>query len=241
MKSYLLFATFALVAAASSCRQSAAANNESQSPPTTISRGDTIAPDSIPLPAIADSIDYDTTQWQELTALDSTIRLDLRYATTNNFVGQILYDCARCFLRPAAAKAVVAAHQELRTEGLGLKLFDCYRPRSVQYKLWEIFPQPGYVADPRTGSIHNRGGAVDLTIVDSTGQELDMGTAFDFFGPAANHQYTKLPDTVLVNRRKLKALLQKHGFTAIRSEWWHYNFTARAYELADEMWPCPVE
>ena len=143
-----------------------------------------------------------------------------------------------CFLRPAAARAILAAHQELRAEGLGLKLFDCYRPRSVQYKLWEIFPQPGYVADPRTGSIHNRGGAVDLTIVDHTGQALDMGTEFDFFGPKANHNYTKLPAEVLANRSKLKALLQKHGFTAIRSEWWHYNFSVEEYDLADEMWPC---
>lgn len=190
---------------------------------------------------IVDTLDYDTLQWQELIALDPSIRLDLRYATANNFVGQVLYGCARCFLRPEAAQAVVAAHQELQMEGLGLKMFDCYRPRDVQWKLWEIYPKPGYVANPRKGSIHNRGGAVDLTIVDSTGQELPMGTDFDFFGPKANHTFTDLPDEVLANRRKLKALMRRYGFSAIRSEWWHYNFRVKEYELADEEWNCPQE
>ncbi len=194
-----------------------------------------------PAPAVLDSVDYDTTKWTELVALDSTILLDIRYATENNFVGQVLYGCARCFLRPAAAQAVLAAHQELKTEGLGLKMFDCYRPRDVQYKLWEIFPKPGYVANPDKGSIHNRGGAVDLTIVDSTGQELLMGTDFDFFGPKANHTYTDLPKAVLANRRKLRELMGKHGFSFIRSEWWHYNFQNKEYELADEEWNCALD
>ncbi|MEL6969548.1 MAG: M15 family metallopeptidase [Bacteroidota bacterium] len=190
---------------------------------------------------VVDSLDYDTTQWTELITLDSTIRLDIRYATENNFVGQVLYGCARCFLRPAAAQAVLAAHQELKTEGLGLKMFDCYRPRDVQYRLWEIFPKPGYVANPDKGSIHNRGGAVDLTIVDSTGQELPMGTDFDFFGPKANHTYTDLPKEVLANRRKLRELMGKYGFSYIRSEWWHYNFRDKDYELADEEWNCELD
>lgn len=199
-------------------------------------------PVEIPIEVIQqDTLDYDTTQWLELVDLDSSIMLDIRYATENNFVGKVLYACPRCFLRPEAALAVVAAHQELKTEGLGLKMFDCYRPRDVQYRLWEIFPQPGYVADPSKGSIHNRGGAVDLTIVDSTGQQLDMGTAFDFFGPKANHTYTDLPEEVLASRLKLKKLMKKHGFSAIRSEWWHYNFQGNTYELADEEWNCNNE
>lgn len=185
-----------------------------------------------------DTVDYDTTLWRELIGLDSSILLDIRYATKNNFVGEVLYDCPRCFLRPEAAFAVLAAHQTLKKEGLGLKMFDCYRPRDVQWKLWEIYPQPGYVADPRKGSIHNRGGAVDLTIVDSTGQQLDMGTTFDFFGPKANHTYTDFSDEILANRLKLKQLMSQHGFAAIRSEWWHYNYKGKSYELADEMWNC---
>lgn len=194
-----------------------------------------------PAPMLPDTFDYDTTQWLELTYLDSTIQLDLRYATENNFVGQVMYDCPRCFLRPAAARAIIAAHQALKAEGLGLKMYDCYRPRDVQWKLWEIFPQPGYVADPRQGSIHNRGGAVDLTIVTKEGEELAMGTDFDFFGPKANHTYTDFPKEVLDNRLKLKTLLGKHGFSPIRSEWWHYNYREEKYELADAEWNCPVE
>ncbi|MCB0635927.1 MAG: M15 family metallopeptidase, partial [Lewinella sp.] len=185
------------------------------------------------VPAAPPPPDYDTTQWLELIALDSTIRLDIRYATDSNFVGQVLYPCARCFLRPVVARALTDAHQELRVRGLGLKLFDCYRPRDVQWKLWEIVSDPGYVADPRTGSIHNRGGAVDLTIVTADGEELDMGTGFDFFGPRAHHTFTDLPDTILANRRLLKDLMVRHGFAPIRSEWWHYNYQDRSYELAD--------
>jgi D-alanyl-D-alanine dipeptidase len=105
--------------------------------------------------------------------------------------------------------------------------------------LWEIVPDPGYVADPRTGSIHNRGGAVDLTIVTREGQELDMGTDFDFFGPRAHHTFTDLPDSVLANRRLLKEVMARHGFAPIRSEWWHYNYQDRSYPLADEVWECP--
>ncbi len=183
--------------------------------------------------------DYDTSEWTEVTRLDSTIRLDLKYATTDNFVEQVMYACPRCFLRPKVALAVVAVHQELQREGLGLKLFDCYRPRDVQWKLWEIVPEPGYVADPAKGSVHNRGGAVDLTIVDATGQELDMGTTFDFFGPEANHTYQAHPENVLANRQKLKTVMAQHGMAHIRTEWWHYKYAAERYELADEEWLCP--
>jgi D-alanyl-D-alanine dipeptidase len=182
--------------------------------------------------------DFDTTQWLELTRMDTSIQLDIRYATANNFVGEVLYDCGRCFLRPSVARAVIAAHQELQKQGLGLKMYDCYRPRPIQYKMWKIFPKPGYVANPDKGSIHNRGGAVDLTIVDSLGQELSMGTDYDFFGPKANHTYTQLPQEVLANRRMLQDLMDRHGLARIRTEWWHYNYRLAQYELAEWVWPC---
>lgn len=182
--------------------------------------------------------DYDTTQWAELRRLEPAILLDLRYATDSNFVGEQLYECGRCFLRPEVAKAVAAAHRELRRQGLGLKMFDCYRPRPVQWKLWEKVPNPGYVADPRKGSVHNRGGAVDLTIVDRKGQPLDMGTSYDYFGREAYHTYTGLPDSVLDNRRLLKKLMESYGFRSIRTEWWHYSYTRKNYPLSDMMWDC---
>ncbi|TAK37115.1 MAG: hypothetical protein EPO28_12605 [Saprospiraceae bacterium] len=182
--------------------------------------------------------DYDTTEWAELTRLDSTIRFDLRYATTGNFVKAKMYDCGRCFLRPAVARAVVAVHRKLRHRGLGLKMFDCYRPRPVQWKLWKKVPDPRYVADPRKGSMHNRGAAADLTIVDSTGHELDMGTGFDFFGEEACHDYLNLPEMVLENRKLLRNIMEENGFHLTRTEWWHYSYHPKFFPIGDWVWPC---
>lgn len=179
------------------------------------------------------------TQWTEVKTLDETIVLDLKYATKDNFVKEKLYDCPRCFLRPEVAKAVVAAHKELKKKGYGgLKLFDCYRPRPIQRKLWKILPDDRYVANPDKGSMHNRGSAVDLTIVDKKGKALDMGTEFDYFGPEGYHSYTKLPKNVLANRKLLREVLAKHGLYHIKTEWWHYSYRAKQYELSDWVWGC---
>jgi D-alanyl-D-alanine dipeptidase len=137
----------------------------------------TIEPEMPPL-----ELDYDTAAWTEITRLDPSILLDLRYATANNFVKEKMYECPRCFLRPDVARAIAKAHKALQKKGYGLKMYDCYRPRPIQWKLWNKVPDTRYVADPRKGSMHNRGMAVDLTIVDKNGQELDMGT--DFATPA---------------------------------------------------------
>ena len=112
--------------------------------------------------------DYDTTQWTDLHLLDSSIIIDMRYATTNNFVKEKMYDCSRCFLRPEVARRVVKAHQQLQEGGLGLKMLDCFRPRPIQQKLWDKFQDPRYVTPPEKGSMHNRGAAVDLTIASLT-------------------------------------------------------------------------
>ena len=118
-----------------------------------------------------------------------------------------MYTCPRCFLRPAVAKALLKVHRELGKKGLGLKLYDCYRPHSIQWALWKKVPDPRYVADPRKGSMHNRGSAVDLTVVErATGKELDMGTAFDYFGVEAYIDYQKLPAEVLNNPYGMVAL-----------------------------------
>ncbi|NUO01024.1 MAG: M15 family metallopeptidase [Saprospiraceae bacterium] len=178
-------------------------------------------------------------QWTEVNTLDETIVLDLKYATKDNFVKEKLYDCPRCFLRPDVAKAVIAAHKELKKKGYGgLKLFDCYRPRPIQRKLWKILPDDRYVANPDKGSMHNRGSAVDLTIVDKKGKELDMGTEFDYFGPEGYHSYTKLSKQVLTNRKLLRETLAKHGLHHIKTEWWHYSYRAKQYELSDWVWGC---
>lgn len=191
-----------------------------------------------PKPVQQSRLDYDTTQWTDIALLDSSILIDMKYATTDNFVQEKMYDCGRCFLRPEVAKAVVAAHQELQKQGLGLKMLDCYRPRPIQWKLWEKVPDPRYVSDPRKGSMHNRGAAVDLTIADARGQELEMGTPYDFFGPEAHPSYTNLPDSVLAHRQLLREVLMRRGFQPTSTEWWHFSYHKQNYALSDVLWKC---
>lgn len=159
-----------------------------------------------------------------IKSLSNDFILDIKYATADNFLKQAVYDCGECYLREATAKALLAAQKEFVKRGYSLKLFDCYRPLSVQKKMWKILPGTHYVANPAKGSKHNRGAAVDLTLVDiATGKELDMGTPFDTFSPRAHHTYTQLPKEVLDNRKLLKEVLNKYNFKSIYSEWWHYE------------------
>ncbi|MBT8299473.1 MAG: M15 family metallopeptidase [Maribacter sp.] len=164
---------------------------------------------------------------------------ELRYATTNNFLKAKVYDCAECYTRVKTAKALLKANRDFKDIGVRIKFFDCYRPNSVQYKMWEIVPNPQYVANPVKGSIHNKGGAVDITLVTLEGEELDMGTDFDFFGKRAYHDNLDLPQKVLDNRKMLKETMEKHGFWSIRTEWWHYNLSAASNDkVADFKWDC---
>lgn len=204
---------------------------------TAIAEKDKVAAEAVVKLAV-NTIDYDTTLWTDIKDLDASILLDLRYATSNNFVATKMYDCARCFLRPEAAQLLKQVQAELQLKGYGLKVFDCYRPRPIQWKLWEKVPDPKYVADPRKGSMHNRGVAVDVTIVDQKGNELDMGTDFDYFGKKAYHDFTDLSVTVLANRKLLKSTMEKYGFKAIRTEWWHYSYRATAFPLSNMLWAC---
>ncbi len=164
---------------------------------------------------------------------------DLRYATENNFLKSKVYDCAECYTRVKTAKALILANKEFIKKGVKIKFFDCYRPNSVQYKMWKIVPNPQYVANPVKGSIHNKGGAVDITLVTLEGEELDMGTDFDFFGKKAYHDNLNLPKQILDNRKLLKETMEKHGFWSIRTEWWHYNLgSASNYPIANFKWNC---
>ena len=164
---------------------------------------------------------------------------DMKYATSDNFLKAKVYDCAECFLRLKTVTALVKANNELMKQGLRIKLFDCYRPLDIQKKMWEIVSNPQYVADPAKGSIHNRGGAVDITLVDKNGNELDMGTAFDFFGVEASHGYTKLPQKVKDNRQLLKKIMTAMDFNSFESEWWHYNLKAGLQDkVSNEKWKC---
>lgn len=164
------------------------------------------------------------------------IILDIKYATTDNFTKRILYPCARCYLVEPAARALQAAANILRKKGYRIKIWDGYRPRAIQYTLWEVVSpdQKIYVADPHKGSRHNRGCAVDLTLVDSQGNELDMGTAFDDFSPKAHRNYTNLPPNIVANRKILEDALTDQGFIGIHHEWWHFDYQGwQNYPLLD--------
>jgi D-alanyl-D-alanine dipeptidase len=182
--------------------------------------------------------DYDTTRWTEIESLIPGIQLDLRYASQNNFLQEQLYPCGRCFLRPEAAQALLKAQRIAQKEGLQLQLFDCYRPHPVQKKMWEILPNPQYVAKPEKGSMHNRGLAVDLSLTDNAGHPMDMGTSFDYFGPEAAYDYTGFPDSILAHRKKLRHIMEQAGFKGIRSEWWHFSFRSTSYPVDSMQWKC---
>jgi len=171
----------------------------------------------------------------DVRSLDSTIALDIRYATDNNFTKKVLYPVAKAKLRREAAESLASVQRELRQLGLGLKVFDGYRPLSIQWKLWEVVPDPNYVADPRKGSRHNRGAAVDLTIIDSQGNELEMPTPYDDFTERAWQTFEDLPEAVKKNRALLKDVMMRHGFQPIKSEWWHFDFHGwEHFDIMDE-------
>jgi len=193
----------------------------------------------VPIPVkIIRTIDFDTLKWVELNRLMPDISIDLKYATTDNFVKEKMYECPRAFLRPKAAKALFQVQKELKKQGFNLKILDAYRPRPVQQKLWNKVPDRRYVAPPEKGSMHNRGAAVDLTLIDVEGNELDMGTAYDYFGREAWPEYQDLPEEVLKNRLRLREMMLKFGFNPTRSEWWHYSMNGTGFGLSDWEWEC---
>jgi zinc D-Ala-D-Ala dipeptidase len=162
---------------------------------------------------------------------------ELRYATINNFMKRLMYPAGTntTFLRLPAASALKKVQAELAAQGLGIKIYDAYRPYSVTVKFWELVKDERYVANPAKGSGHNRGIAIDLTIINkATGKELNMGTDFDNFSDTAHHTFTKLPEDVLQNRLLLKNTMEKFGFRVYADEWWHYSIPdAAKYEILD--------
>lgn len=196
----------------------------------------TIIPKEDTQKALTDLAD---TTFVRLADYNDDFEYDLRYATENNFLKAKVYECAECYTRVKTAKALIKANDAFRSKGLKIKFYDCYRPNSVQYKMWEIVPNPQYVANPVKGSIHNKGGAVDITLVTTSGEELDMGTDFDYFGKRAYHDNLNLPEEILNNRRILKETMEKYGFWSIRTEWWHYNLSSASNDrIADFKWEC---
>jgi len=159
-----------------------------------------------------------------VTSVNSRIRLDIRYATTNNFTGKQVYPCAKaCLHRPTALK-LTKAQKKLEEQGLGLKVYDAYRPLSVQKIFWTIMPDERYVADPAKGSRHNRGSAVDVTLVElKSGKELEMPSGYDDFSARAGYTFTNLPPKAISNRTMLRATMTECGFVPFETEWWHFD------------------
>lgn len=163
----------------------------------------------------------------ELIKLDDTIKLDIRYARADNFVGKIVYPEARAFLQRPAAEAVVRVHRKLGKQGLGLVIFDGYRPWRITKLFWEVTPEDKrkFVANPKNGSKHNRGCAVDLSIYDlKTGKLLEMPSDFDEFTERAAPDYRGGTPEQTKNRDLLRKLMEAEDFTVNANEWWHFDY-----------------
>ncbi len=159
----------------------------------------------------------------ELSKISPNIAIDLRYATPNNFTGRALYRSSRCFLLKKTALRLALVQKELEEKGLGLKVLDAYRPLSIQKIFWNLVPDPRFVADPASGSKHNRGASVDVTLVGGGGVELEMPTGFDDFTFKASHHYSGASSEAIKNRELLKKTMMGEGFLPIDTEWWHYD------------------
>ena len=160
--------------------------------------------------------------------------VDLVYATDRNLTGKPIYKTAHCLLLAPAEAALKKAVELAANIGMTLKIFDAYRPPQAQQVLWDFLPDPTYIADLKRGSNHSRGTAIDLTLVDAQGQDLDMGTGFDEMSIASEHFHPGLPEHVQRNRTLLLGVMHGAGFTHIPSEWWHYELPgSRALDLID--------
>jgi zinc D-Ala-D-Ala dipeptidase len=175
------------------------------------------------------------TRLVEIKKYIPSIILDIRYATTNNFMHQQMYPQAGAFARLPVVLALKQVQDELKTKGLGIKIFDAYRPYAITVKFYETAHDTNFVADPHKGSKHNRGCAIDMTLIDlKTGKELDMPTGFDSFSKKAASNYIDLPPQEIANRELLRNIMQAHGFVEIPSEWWHFDFNGwQNYPLLD--------
>lgn len=171
----------------------------------------------------------------EIQNINPRIRIDLRYTTADNFMKEPLYPAAaRCFLRRETATKLDRVQKALEQQGLGLKVYDGYRPLSVQKRMWARFPIEGYVADPAKGSNHNRGAAADVTLVDPEGKELAMPSPYDEFSERAHRDHMGGSKAALKNREILQKAMEHDGFHGISTEWWHFDdVDCKKYPILD--------
>jgi zinc D-Ala-D-Ala dipeptidase len=166
---------------------------------------------------------------------DYDVAVDIVYATPRNFTGAPIYARGAAYLHPEAAAALRRAIGLAAAIGLKLKIFDAFRPTEAQWKMWAHTPDPEFLADPRRGSPHSRGVAVDLTLIGPDGKELDMGTGFDAFQPQSHHAATDIPTAAQRNRFTLLGVMTAAGWDFYRNEWWHYQlFEPRRFPLLSD-------
>ena len=187
---------------------------------------------------ITNDVDYDTSVWTEIIQ-GPTISLDLKYASADNFIGEPIYDCARCFLKKPVALHLKKAAAFAYSKGYRIRLYDCYRPLPYQQKLWDKMPNINYVAPPSKGSQHNKGITIDLTLESQDGNILPMGTDFDEFSEYSHTIHPGLDSSFVKNRQLLKDILSPYGFKGIRTEWWHYTYLPSLNQpLENWVWKC---
>ena len=181
--------------------------------------------------------DFLPTDLVELTALDPTIKLEIRYATTENFAGAVFYSQARAFMQRPAAQAVVRANKKLREMGYGLLVHDAYRPWYVTKVFWDAMPDDKkiFVADPSQGSRHNRGAAVDITLYDlKTGKPVEMVSTYDETTDRAYADYPGGTSLQHWHRKLLRDAMESEGFTVFPFEWWHFDYADwRKYRIGN--------
>jgi D-alanyl-D-alanine dipeptidase len=171
----------------------------------------------------------------EIKKLIPNLKLDIRYASKNNFAKQAVYKQAKAFARLPVVESLSKVQNELNKLGLGLKIFDGYRPYSVTVKFFDIATDKSFVANPKDGSRHNRGCAIDLTLINlRTGKELEMPTPYDSFAPEAAADFKDLRQLVIQNRDLLRSTMEKNGFKVLTNEWWHFDFNGyKSFEIMD--------
>lgn len=182
-------------------------------------------------------MDFNKNDFVEVKNVIPDINVELRYASENNITGKILYSDNRAFLRYGTAVKLKGAQEDLSKMGYSIRIWDAYRPREVQWSLWKVVPDTRYIVNPKTGSVHSRGAAVDVTVVDKNGKELDMPTDFDEFGSKSEREYKGASEIEKKNAQMLEEIMVKSGFNSVFTEWWHFNDTEwKSYGLIDKVY-----
>lgn len=229
------FCIFLLLMMLSGCSLPEATVPETTIPATEVSVPET----SIPVPAVPETVAPETEAYPtippEPESDDTFVRVldyiptatqELMYATEHNFTGVVIYDFRETYLRWGTVKKLKLVSEDLAELGLYLKIWDGFRPVSAQFVLWEVCPDPTYVADPNKGhSSHSRGNTIDVTLVDADGVEVEMPTGFDDFSPLADRNYSDCTESAANNAQLLEILMEKHGFSGYYGEWWHFSDT----------------